>query len=253
MRGLRKPWPPADVSRVGQPAQTLKQAEEQFLGGLATASSHVNYARDAFDDLEKRKLREVMYREQGALCVFCERRLAEGHPTPRIDHWQPLSREPQRALHWRNLHLSCATSETCDVRKHESSLRATPSDPDLPWPVDLPYERCVGFTSLGEAYVRSDAPLDDSQRRALVLALGQPHDDRVKDNGVLNLNHPKLVAARVAALDSERTKLDRMYKNRTASPEERASRRDGLLREHPLQEFVSIRARWLDRSLGKAR
>jgi uncharacterized protein (TIGR02646 family) len=253
MRTLRKPWPPADVSPDGQEARTWRQAEEEFLKGLETAVDPAGYARDTFDSMEKSKLRAVMYQEQGALCVYCERRVVEGHPQPRIDHWRPLSAEPRLALHWRNLYLSCMTAETCDIHKHESPLKAAPTDPDLPWPVDHAYERCVGFTSLGEMYVRSDAPLDDAQRRALVLALGAPHDDEVKDNGVLNLNHPKLVAARIAALDSERTKLDRQYRDRTATREEREARKSALLREQPLREFVSIRARWLDRSLGKAR
>lgn len=253
MRALKKPWPPADVSPDGQNARTWKQTEDEFLSGLSTAADRTSYARTTFDSMGKHKLRAVLYQEQGALCVYCERRVAEGRPQPRIDHWRPLSLEPHLALHWRNLYLSCATSETCDVHKHESPLKAAPTDPDLPWPADHAYERCVGFTSLGEVYVRSDAPLDDAQRRALVLALGVPHDDEVKDNGVLNLNHPKLVAARIAALDSERTKLERQYKDKRATREDREARKVSLLREYPLQEFVSIRARWLDRSLGKAR
>lgn len=253
MRSVRKPWPPADVSPAGQDTRTWRQAEEEFLNGLGTAADAVGYARTTFDAMEKKKLRAVMYQEQGALCVYCERRVAEGHPQPRIDHWRPLGAEPQLALHWRNLYLSCATAETCDIHKHEKPLKAAPTDSDLPWPVEHAYERCVGFTSLGEVYVRSDAPLDNAQRRALVHSLGVPHDNEVKDNGVLNLNHPKLVAARSAALDSERTRLGRKYPDKTASRQDREARKSALLREQPLQEFVSIRARWLDRSLGKAR
>lgn len=253
MRALTKPWPPQDVSPDGQGTRTWRQAEREFLNGFGTAADPVGYARTTFDSMEKSKLRAVMYQEQGALCVYCERRVAEGHPQPRIDHWRPLSAEPRSALQWHNLYLSCTTVETCDIRKHDVPLKAAPTDSDLPWPTQHAYERCVGFTSLGEMYVRSDAPLDDAQRHALALALGAPHDDEVKDNGVLNLNHPKLVAARIAAIDSERTRLERQHRDRTALREDREARRSELLREHPLQEFVSIRARWLDRSLGKAR
>lgn len=253
MRGLRKRRPPGDVSPDGQEARTWRQAEAEFLVGLPSVADRTGYARSTFDSMEKRKLRAVMYQEQGGLCVYCERRVGEGQPTPRIDHWRPLSAAPEFALHWRNLYLSCATDTTCDCRKHESSLRAEPFDADLPWPADHAYERCVGFTSLGEAYVRTDAPLNDAQRRALVLALGVPHDDTVKHNGVLNLNHPALVAARVAALDSERSRLERDYKSRTASREERVARATELLKDQPLREFISIRLRWLERSLGKAR
>lgn len=253
MRSLRKPWPPGDVSPDGQVARTWRHAEDEFLAGLPGAADRVGHARATFDSMEKRKLRTVMYQEQGALCVYCERRVAEGHPSPRIDHWSPLSAAPELALRWQNLHLSCATDTTCDCWKHETQFRADPADADLPWPVDHPYERCIGFTSLGEVYVRTDAPLNDVQRRALVLALGVPHNDTTKDNGVLNLNHPALVAARMAALDSERSRLERDYTGRTASSEERAARATELLRDQPQREFISIRICWLKRSLGKAR
>jgi uncharacterized protein (TIGR02646 family) len=253
MRAVRKQQPPRNVSPDGHTARSWQQAEIAFQNGLAAAADRASYARATFDAMDKGKLRAVMYQEQGALCVYCERRVAEGYPPPRIDHWRPLSAEPQLALRWHNLYLSCATADTCDVRKHENALKAAPTDPDLPWPVDHAYEHCVGFTSYGEMYVRSDAPLSDAQRHALVLALGVWHDDVVKDNGVLNLNHPQLVAARIAALDVERTKLELRHKNRTATREQREARKAALLRERPLQAFVSICARWLERSLGTAR
>ncbi|MBK7781004.1 MAG: hypothetical protein IPJ58_09620 [Ardenticatenia bacterium] len=101
--------------------------------------------------------------------------------------------------------------------------------------------------------MRNDAPLDDAQRRALHLALGVPHDEAVKDNGFLNLNHPALVAARVAALDSERSRLERDYKGKAVTPSERMARAKQLRKDKPLREFISIRVRWLERSLGKAK
>lgn len=142
---------------------------------------------------------------------------------------------------------------TCDCRKHEDPLRAADGDPDLPWPVDHAYEHCVGFTSLGEIYVRSDAPLDDAQRKALAHAIGVPHDDTIKDNGILNLNHPALVAAWAAAIDSEKKRLQRQFRNRTASRAERGVIADERLVGHPLPEFVSIRAGWLRKTLGAGR
>src|SRR5690606_29413380 len=108
-----------DVSPNGQEARTMKKAESDFLAELATAGDASTFARDSFDSLEKPKLRTVLYREQGHLCVYCECRLEEGHPAPRIDHWRPLSKNPNLALHWPNLYLSCPTEATCDCRKHE--------------------------------------------------------------------------------------------------------------------------------------
>jgi hypothetical protein len=102
-------------------------------------------------------------------------------------------------------------------------------------------------------YVRSDAPLDDAQRKALVLAVGVPHDNAMKDNGILNLNHPALIAARAAAIDSERSRLKRRFENRTLSRPEREAIATNHLGNYPLPEFVSIRVGWLRRALGLGR
>lgn len=253
MRGVKKPWPPGNVSPEGQEEQTWRQAEEQFNTDLQQSSERVALARARFDSLEKRHLREVMYQEQGGLCVYCERAVKEERPSPRIDHWRPLSMNPELALHWRNLYLSCATESTCDSRKQSTPLRADLSDLDLPWPVEVEYQRCVGFTSFGEIYVRQDAPLDEIQRKTLTHALGVLHGNVVKDNGILNLNNPALVAARAAALDSERDRLQRDFEGRTASRADRKTRAARLRNDKPLKEFVSIRVRWLERSLKEIR
>ena len=64
-----------------------------------------------------------MYREQRSLCIYCERRVAEGYPPPRIDHWYPLIRDPGLALRWDNLYLPCPSSETCDSAKRDHPFR----------------------------------------------------------------------------------------------------------------------------------
>jgi len=231
----------------------LQKAERDFLAILPAAADPSGLARSTFNSLEKAKLRAVLYLEQGALCVYCERRVVEGQPPPRIDHWRPLGQNPKLALHWRNIYLSCPNPATCDCRKQESPLRAAEGDPDLPWPVEHQYEHCVGFTSLGEMYVRLDAPLDAAQRKALVFAIGVPHDRVPKDNGILNLNHPALIAARAAAIDSERTRLKRRFENRMASRSERKVIAAKHFGNHPLPEFVSIRVAWLRKTLGAGR
>ena len=106
MRGISKPWPPRDVYPDGHEAASLREAEDAYLAALPNADNHSAFARSAFDGLDKGKLRSEMYREQRSLCIFCERRIGEGHPAPRIDHWYALSRESGLALHWKNLYLS---------------------------------------------------------------------------------------------------------------------------------------------------
>ena len=252
MRGTSKPWPPRDVYPDGRAPASLREAEEGYLQRLLEAGDQVSFARSEFDQLAKQKLRVVMYREQHSLCIYCERRIAEGHPAPRIDHWYPLSRDPGRALHWRNLYLTCTKPETCDSAKGNHAFRWD-DDSHVPWPVDRRYEDVVGFTSGGEVYVRSDVTLVDGIRQALELAIADRTDgDRLR-RSIVNLNHPALVKARMAAVRGERKRTETDFENRTATRNEREERASELLRRRPLPEFVSIRVSWLRRMLGRGR
>jgi len=253
MRRVSKPWPPADVSPDGQAARSFVHAEQDYLASLPTEHDQTAFARSRFDQLDKTKLRAVMYHEQRSICVYCERRIQAGHPPPRIDHWRPLSRDHQQALCWKNLYLSCPTAGTCDDAKGGRPLKWDEAHTDLPWPVEFAYEDALGFTSRGEIYVRSDAPLDEARRRALELALDDRPDGDRSRAAILNLNHPTLVAARAAALDSERTRLQQDFEGRTASRDERGERANDLVAGDPLPPFVSIRAAWLRRMLGRGR
>lgn len=248
MRKLSKPWPPPNISPDGQVPGSLVEAEQQFLAELPTAADKAAFARSRYEALDKPKLRAVMYREQSSICAYCERRIEEAQPVPRIDHWRPLSANPELALLWKNLYLSCATKETCDSAKGSRELRCDPADEVLPWPTDQRYERMVGFSSLGEIYVRSDVGLDPARRRSLRLAIG---DGVSSKESILNLNHPALVAARQAALDSERGALAKAFPNRRAPSADRKRRARQLLRQRSLPQFISIRVRWLRRTLGQ--
>ena len=195
-----------------------------------------------------------MYGEQKSLCIYCERALSESDSSRHVEHWRPRSRAPEYALHWRNLYLSCSTRDTCGVRKGDRPLKADDADPDLPWPTELDYEELVGFSSGGEMYVRDDVRMDGATRRALELAIDDDRHYRGRPQGaILNLNHPTLVAARRAAMDSERTRFRRDFDPRTASSEERAARARGLLGRGQRPAFVSIRVSWLRRTLGRGR
>ena len=218
MRGISKPRSPTDVYPDDHEPASLRGAEDTYLAELPRAPDQVSFARSEYGRLEKRKLRIELYREQRSLCIYCERRISEGFPSPRIDHWRALSVEPTFALHWKNLYLSCTTPETCDSAKSDRSLRWDDADPHLPWPAELRYEDVVGFTSRGEIYVRSDVALPDATRRALELAISDRPDGARVRRGIVNLNHPALVAARAAAIDSERTRIAREFENRTATP-----------------------------------
>ena len=253
MRGLAKALPPANVSPDDQAPRSFADAEREYLAALPGRPNKVGFARSEFGRLEKRRLRQVMYGEQGSLCVYCERELQEDDGLPHVEHWRPLHADPGLALHWRNLYLSCATADTCDGAKGGQPLKAAVTDPDLPWPTELAYESLVGFTSRGEMYVRDDAHMGEVVRRALELAIADRSDDGRRRKAILNLNHPTLVAARSAALDSERTRLRRVFDNRPPTRDERQHRATQLLDREQLPEFVSIRVAWLRNRLGRGR
>ena len=254
MRGLRKTWPPSNVRPEGQEACSFTDAEQAYLDELARrpVEDRTHCARTHFNDLDKAKLREVMLRDQRYLCVYCERPLTSS-PTPRIDHWRPLRLNHRLALHWKNLYLSCATPETCDIAKGGRALRWADTDPDLPWPIDFDFERYVGFTSGGKMYVRNDVTMDDATRRALAVAIDEQKDGTRTIPAVVRLNDPALVAARAAAIDSERTRLQRRFRDTTASRGEREEIASEMLVAERLPDFVSIRVAWLRKMLGTGR
>ena len=70
---------------------------------------------------------------------------------------------------------------------------------------------------------------------------------------IVNLNDPALVKARVAAVRGERKRMERDYRNRTATRDQREERAAQLLGRDQLPEFVSIRVAWLRKTLGRGR
>ena len=156
-------------------------------------------------------------------------------------------------MHCRNLYLSCHKLETCDSAKGDHPFRWDDADSHMPWPVDLRYEAVVGFTSLGEIYVRSDVPLPDAIRRALERAIADRTDGARVRRSIVNLNDPALVKARSAAVRGERKRLAKDFENRTATRDEREERASQLLGRRQLPEFVSIRVASLRKTLGRGR
>ena len=220
---------------------------------LPKARDQASFARSQFNQLEKRKLRVVMYREQRSLCIYCERRVAEGYPPPRIDHWYPLIPR-SRARPPLGQPLS-ALPVVGDLRLGEArpSLSVRRRRCHVPWPVDLLYEDVVGVTSRGKVYVRADAALPEATRRALDLAIADHPDGARVQRGIINLNHPGLIKARAAALHGERKRMERDLRNRTATREQREERATQLLDQEPRPEFVGIRVAWLRKRLGRGR
>lgn len=254
MRGISKLSPPRNVRPEGQETESLNEAEAAYLDELQEAKDPKSFARFEFDSLEKSKLRTEMYQEQRSLCVYCERRIAEDdYPPPRIDHWRPLSLEPKLALTWANLYLSCQSRETCDSAKGNRPFRLDDADSQLPWPADFPYESAIGFTSLGEMYVRSDATLSSANRRVLEIAIGAPSDNNGDQPSIVNLNDRALIAARAAEVDHGYERLKNDLSNGITSEDQRDELAAQLLNQNPRPAFVSIRVAVLRNTLGLGR
>ena len=253
MRGISKPEPPPDVHPEGGARTSLRDAEAASLEELPKAATPGRFARTEFNGLDKRKLRAAMYREQRYLCIYCERRVAEDHPPPRIDHWYPLGANHRLALNWKNLYLSCPKPDTCDSAKADHPFRWGNGDVRMPWPVEFRYEDAVGFTTRGEIYVRSDATVADGVRQALELAIADRTIGARVQPGIVNLNDPALVKARAAAIRGERKRMEKELENGNATSDGREERASQLLGKHRLSEFVSIRVAWLRKTLGKGR
>ena len=80
----KKPRPPENISPDGQAPRRFVDAEQEYLAALGSRPNKARFARTEFNQLDKAKLRQVMYGEQRSICVYCERRLSEGvhrHPT----------------------------------------------------------------------------------------------------------------------------------------------------------------------------
>ena len=102
-------------------------------------------------------------------------------------------------------------------------------------------------------YVRVDVHMDEATRRALELAIDDGQQGGIQRQAILNLNHPALVEARRGALDSERTRMEKDFRNRTATRNDREGRASQLLGRDQLPKFVSIRVAWLRKALGRGR
>src|SRR5688572_19502409 len=94
-------------------------------------------------------------------------------------------------------------------------------------------------------YVRNDVVLDDASRKALELAIDDRSDGTRVRRAILVLNHPALVAARAAAIDSERKRIEKTFSGRRAASADREQQARQMLVKNPLPSYVSVRIAWL--------
>lgn len=150
------------------------------------ASRDADYRTDKnFTDVKSR-LRLELWREQGSLCVYCERKLPcetemERHGDlseecrTRIDHIKPRTAYPQLCFEYTNLALSCPSADSCDRKKGSKELQIAPSS---------------GVNAYFE--LKSDGRLEPIGSKREKNALRRDIED------ILGLNSPSLLRARRA-------------------------------------------------------
>lgn len=263
MRMVMKGPAPLNVSPKGQTPMRFVEAEKELIRLLEAfvpvvaekeREERTILARGRFDAMNKRVIRDALIAEQHGLCVYCEDRVREpehGTPPP-IEHWRPLSLSHHTAIHWRNLYQSCDRVACCDDRKDNVALAAN-DDEYLPWPCEFAYEEVIGVSRSGDLFVRTDGRLSREQREMLTAALGRSTEDRELGDAdaTLNLNHPVLREARLAAIEAERERLARKSPGRVVPAADREARAAELLAEKTRMPFISARVAWLRRQLGQ--
>jgi uncharacterized protein (TIGR02646 family) len=123
------------IAKTAEPA-TVTETRTAPTTDLSTTAR----ARAAFDQIDKRRVRADLSREQGWLCAFCMRRIdpdaadARGEPTMKIAHRTPIDVDPAQALSWRNLLGSCDggqrsgwRTKSCDAAQGSTALTVDPT------------------------------------------------------------------------------------------------------------------------------
>lgn len=89
---------------------------------------HPNASTDDFDSAVfqpiKRNLRKVLNQDQGGLCVYCERPLAE--EGGQLEHIKPKSKFPGLCFTFTNYAHGCIHSKTCGQSKGDRELPVEP-------------------------------------------------------------------------------------------------------------------------------
>lgn len=185
-----------------------------------------------FDDGPKEALRTALLAEQGHLCCYCMNRIRDEFRGMKIEHWAPRGQHPE--LDYGNLLAACVggdggprRDQHCDTAKADQPIELDPRSREC--------ERRVCFTVRGEA-IAAD-PADEGTER---------------DLRVLNLNHPRLEAARAAVLEEVHRWAGRHGGSRTSrSFEERIAFLETPDENGRLKPFVGVATAWLRRQATK--
>lgn len=192
---------------------------------------------------ERGQIREALLRDQGALCAYCQRRIANDEKRMKIEHWEARS-EGGGQLQWSNLLGVCPGNsrlegdrrfpfeQHCDDSRGNRALYLHPVEGQGPDPGQY-----LRYTSNGQIYAGSAPAAPD---------LAPEQQQAASDIEVLNLNARRLRAGREAVYDRLHDLLKKKDFSVSALREQQAKLRPGGAARPEHAEFALHHLRrWL--------
>jgi uncharacterized protein (TIGR02646 family) len=158
-----------------------KQAELQaFIDWKATGAKTFN---DLHQTALKQELKNALIEEQGAICCYCESRVANHNS--HVEHLKPQSAFQNDQLDYLNLLCSCQKQLSKGEDRHCGNSKENWYDSNLlVSPLDTNCEKRFAYTQRGK--IKAASKTDDATKKTI---------------GHLKLNIPKLNASRQKAID----------------------------------------------------
>lgn len=181
--------------------------------------------RRLFDQMPKDQIRQALCEEQHGLCAYCMKRITPLSGDTKIEHYEALSENKERALDYQNYLGVCYGGEKdgdekprvlcCDAERKDRRLTINP------W--DKRQMEAIGYYSkTGEMFVRQDKGLDTE----LTAAMQRDIDEILHLNGEKNAEGriirdtaSKLIANRRRICDSVHSQFDRWDKKHQLTAE----------------------------------
>lgn len=161
--------------------------KQQQPNSLTWYKNDINASYNNLTSAVKDEIRDALLAEQGYVCAYCMKRIKA--EAMKIEHWACRHNNPEQQLDYSNLLACCEGNEgqtpdkhTCDTKKGSLRLKYSPANPAHNINARISYQK-NGRISSNEA----------------------DFDQQIND--VLNLNEPRLVSNRRAALNAVQQQL----------------------------------------------
>lgn len=244
---------------VRKRAKELTDASENDFNSI-TLPKDTKRLRDLFDQMPKSEIMSALYKEQHGLCAYCMRQIDPSkRGSARIEHYEALSKNKEKALDYQNYLAVCNGGERTDEddreleeseQKEKKKIRvlccdAARGEKELtinPW--DKRQMEAIGYKKNGEIIVLDNKGLDQELVKKMqndidhVLVLNGIKND---DGQVIYDTDTKLVAKRKNIYESVCQEFERWDKQKRLTRDflkdiiekcENMMNRDGIAEEY---------------------